>query len=61
MKWFGESWGAPVCKAVQRTETPVGVRCERCDKKIRERDQGVVTTNAIVWHLKCFLKCMQRP
>lgn len=42
MKWFGESWGAPVCIPANHVATPVGASCLRCDAPIREKDVGVV-------------------
>jgi len=40
MKWFGESWGAPVCTAEDHIETPVGDDCGYCDDLIEEGDRG---------------------
>jgi hypothetical protein len=35
MRWFGESWGAPVCEDAEHVATPVGCECFEC-----ELDQG---------------------
>lgn len=40
MKWFGESWGAPVCDPAEWTETPVGSSCLFCPNRIAEDAQG---------------------
>lgn len=41
MKWFGESWGAPVCEDETHIEIPVGESCGYCDEPIAEGDQGL--------------------
>ena len=41
MRWFGESWGAPVCEADEHQPTP-DVPCAGCDVPIQEGDQGVL-------------------
>jgi hypothetical protein len=63
MKWFGESWGAPVNEDTQHVDTPVGEYCAQCDEPIQENDKGFVMPhiNTYVqteasWHLRCFLK-----
>lgn len=42
MKWFGESWGAPVCHPEEHVETPDGEVCPECIRSIRPGDQGFV-------------------
>ena len=42
MKWFGESWGAPVNETVEHAETPVGELCSRCTGPIKAEDRGVI-------------------
>jgi hypothetical protein len=68
MKWFGESWGAPVNEDTQHVGTPVGEYCAQCGDPIQEKDKGLVMphvergqlhANVSVqrpWHLRCFLK-----
>ncbi len=72
MKWFGESWGAPVCDPDDHVEPPVGMPCARCDRAIIEDDQGVflplltmkvepdvagvLEVEVQPWHLDCFLR-----
>jgi len=72
MKWFGESWGAPVCEG-EHVETPVGVLCAHCDEPIEAGDQGImmdggyeynvedvvekrVRFESHPWHHDCFLR-----
>ena len=39
-KWFGASWGAPVCEDDDHVDTPVGAICLRCDEAISAEDRG---------------------
>lgn len=64
MKWFGKSWGAPVCKdAAKQVPVPVGQRCAFCDRDIEKRDRGFVLPfvgdptggGSAVYHLDCLL------
>lgn len=65
MKWFGESWGAPVCDPEDHIETPVDEVCpgRLCVRKIiREGDRGISVpwvhdgfVDTLDWHLNCFL------
>jgi hypothetical protein len=41
-RWFGTSWGAPVCRDEPQVATPVGQPCVHCGEPIRDGDQGVV-------------------
>jgi hypothetical protein len=69
-RWFGESWGAPVCAPRAEVPTPVGKLCqghahmhhELRPEAIAEGDQGVmiphlhpVSTEWWAWHLDCWL------
>lgn len=40
MRWFGESWGAPVNDETQHVPTPVGSKCYLCTKPITESSVG---------------------
>lgn len=40
MKWFGNSWGAPVCDPANRVPIPLGMKCIRCGKGFGLKDQG---------------------
>jgi hypothetical protein len=60
VRWFGETWGAPVCVPSTHVETPVGA-CDRCDGPLEGR-QGVVlpfsggeVESFVACHLGCFL------
>jgi hypothetical protein len=62
MKWFGESWGAPVCDEGEQVEVPLDWLCERCGVEFGEGDQGVVLvcyekeeTRDYPLHLFCLL------
>lgn len=41
MKWFGKSWGAPVCDPAKHAPTPT-VACAYCERAIIAGDQGVI-------------------
>ncbi len=66
MKWFGASWGAPICDPAEHIETPDGEVCPGCTRTIRPESQGVqlpwVRDDGFVdrldWHLECFTKVL---
>lgn len=60
VRWFGESWGAPICDPVDRVDVPVGRPCVGCGEAIRVRDQGVSMVQAS-WHLDCWLRDILPP
>jgi len=41
VRWFGKSWGAPVCDPRAHIPTPIGSRCEGCGHPVTEDDNGV--------------------
>jgi hypothetical protein len=63
MRWFGDDWGAPICKSAERAETPVGVPCASCRVPIEGAfDPGLLIPTLVsgVWtelpvHWGCFL------
>lgn len=69
VRWFGESWGAPVCDPRAHIETPVGRACyghghmhEERSSVIEPDDQGVslpfYSTAGVIqiaYHLDCWL------
>lgn len=63
-KWFGRSWGAPVCDPREHVPTPVGRTCQRCIELILVDSQGVTMPLCspdkpprwLVWHLDCYLQ-----
>lgn len=68
VRWFGESWGAPICDPRAHVDTPVGQDCAGHDhlhgpvsRKIREGDQGVTVPffsakapGILAYHLQCW-------
>lgn len=42
MKWFGESWGAPVNETNDHAEVPVGKPCLACEGPIDPADRGII-------------------
>ena len=67
MNWFGQDWGAPVCKTSPRCDVPVGELCLTCRHPIMEDDQGIVMPSytgdgtddewrPVPMHLDCFLE-----
>lgn len=62
MKWFGESWHAPVCRPEAFAPTPIGETCCRCWKPIRFGERGLLVPHLEPtgfverpWHLPCWL------
>lgn len=43
MRWFGESWNAPMNDESERADVPVGTKCLLCNKPIAETDKGIIT------------------
>ena len=41
VRWFGETWLAPVCDPRAHVPTPVGERCLDCRVTIEQGDRGV--------------------
>lgn len=62
MRWFGESWGAPLCEATEHVQTPVGEPCTLCGEAIAAKDQGVVMpcVRETVIHEPSHRKCLVR-
>lgn len=63
MRWFGESWGAPVCDPADHVETPTGTPCTSCTEPIAASDRGLVVPllgratepTLLPYHHMCFL------
>lgn len=63
MKWFGSSWGAPVCTPEEHVATP-NEECTYCKLKFKENDQGMLIPHLSEgappaeygYHLECFLR-----
>jgi hypothetical protein len=63
-RWFGQTWGAPVCDPRAHVEAPVGEPCLRCHRPIEAGDQGVTIPYGTVpapWHLDCWLREIGAP
>ena len=74
-RWFGESWGAPVCEPELHVDTPVGMVCIGHDHLHSHRsafivagDQGVTIPilgdpagHRVVYHLGCWLHEIGAP
>lgn len=66
VKWFGESWEAPVNHTNERAEIPETRHCAECEKEIRRGDRGLLLPyygppegiRDMVYHLDCFLRCI---
>lgn len=61
-RWFGQSWGAPICDDTPHVETPVGQPCGWCDELIAAGDRGVTIPHlADVWTERPFhFECQMR-
>ena len=65
MKWFGKSWGSPVCTPEDQALVPGG-SCVVCDKQFFDDDRGVILPFVggpddppeLAYHLACFLKAL---
>jgi hypothetical protein len=68
VRWFGESWGAPVCDPRAHVATPLGWQCaghdhmhEHRSALIEDGDQGVTlpyyhaAVTMLAYHLDCWL------
>ncbi len=61
LRWFGLSWGAPICEPQYHTSTPIGVPCHVCGTPMAKDAQGCVLPFAgddlpiYVIHIDCFL------
>lgn len=64
MKWFGETWGAPVCNTADHVATPVGKNCLDCGGPIYPHSRGLIvpyvqgdfTCTNEPHHTECFLQ-----
>ena len=46
VKWFGTSWGAPICREDCQQPVPVGKPCVVCQKSLTAGDRGL-----LIWHM----------
>lgn len=42
VRWFGQTWNAPINADLPQVETPVGILCQRCNEHIATDDSGVL-------------------
>lgn len=64
VRWFGPSWGAPVCDPRAHIPTPVRMSCEGCLQEITGDENGVTypywdggtTVVRIAYHRECNLR-----
>jgi len=69
MKWFGESWDAPVNRIAEHVDTPVGASCMHCDQPIEAKQKGLLVPYLSAdgqwieepWHMTCFLRHIIGP
>jgi hypothetical protein len=63
VKWFGKTWGAPVCEESDHVATPVGSACTVCGQEVIEGQRGLLLPFCgnpgdppeLPYHLQCFL------
>lgn len=69
MKWFGRSWGAPICTE-EHAPTPIGHRCVQCRESVMPDAQGLLIPHCEgartrdgawvfverPWHIDCWLR-----
>jgi hypothetical protein len=64
VRWFGDSWGAPMNDPRARIDTPTHRQCLGCFRWIESDAQGVqiaaspevAPEGTVVYHLDCFLE-----
>lgn len=64
VRWFGESWGAPVCSPDRRVATPAGEPCYLCERPLAQGDIGLVVpfhggapgVYKLAAHHSCFMR-----
>lgn len=65
--WFGEDWGAPVCRDTPQLPTPRNLLCAYCGVPFKDGDRGVVMPlvhdgpSACAYHLSCLMKSILPP
>jgi hypothetical protein len=56
MRWFGESWGAPILDEIPQVDVPFGAVCVWCEELIDDDDSGIIYANGPVSHRDCFIR-----
>lgn len=57
LRWFGESWNAPMNTPQTKVPVPVGMDCFRCGNYVKITDQGVLLpgdNEFHVYHFACW-------
>lgn len=55
LKWFGTSWGAPICDFRRHVAVPVGRPCIFCEEPIDVADAGFIDPPGVS-HYACFMR-----
>jgi hypothetical protein len=67
VRWFGESWGAPINDPRAQISNPVDTKCIDCGRYIESDDQGVGILSVgidhsldgyVYYHLDCFMRML---
>ena len=61
--WFGEDWGAPVCKGAVHDPIPIGRACMFCTEPFNEASRGLTwpcvfgapDPEPVSTHVSCFM------
>jgi hypothetical protein len=68
MRWFGESWGAPVCQIRNKMAVPVDHLCYECGLPIKEDHRGFAIpffgggpVSHAYYHFECLMKTVLGP
>jgi hypothetical protein len=69
VRWFGESWGAPVNDPDTHVDTPTHRQCIECLRWIESDDQGMVIPTVpeidpqgtVAYHRVCFFDVIGIP
>lgn len=63
VRWFGESWQAPINDPRAQVELPTAQHCQHCRLPLYETDRGVgvpyldsAAPIYLWWHLECWLE-----
>jgi hypothetical protein len=58
--WFGQSWGAEMCRLLPHVPVPIGEPCRWCEEPIEFGDSGWgQSAHANEWfHIECFTRML---
>jgi hypothetical protein len=65
-RWFGQSWGAPVCDPATKTAIPLDHLCDQCGLKFLVTDRGLLVRSLgpepyVYYHFDCFMGIVLGP